>query len=263
MNLNIDNVSIYVSTGGKAFDPSLRSILFVHGAGLDHTTWVLYTRYFARRGCNALGIDLPGHGRSGGEPLTSIDSMAHWLIRLMDALEISKTAIVGHSMGSLVALELAAIAPDRVDAVVMLGTGIPMPVAEPLLNAAQANDHAAIDMITTWAHAYHSQLGGNPVAGISIMNNDMRVLEQSGDQVLFKDLSACNAYTQGLESAAKVRCPVSLLVGDRDQMTPPKAIAELADTLGKVSITMIPKCGHFLMAEQPEAVHEALAAALL
>lgn len=262
MYLEFDNEQIYIATGGRAFDPAQASILFIHGAAMDHTVWVLYTRYFARHGFNALGVDLPGHGRSGGNALGSIEALAVWLIRLMDELAVDGAALVGHSMGSLAALETAAREPARIERLVLLGTGVPMPVGEALLEAARGNTRAAIDMVTLWAHAYASQLGGNPVAGVNLMNADMRVIEQARDLVLYTDLKACNDYQGGLESAARVRCPVAIVVGERDQMTPPHSVQALAQTLARATLSRIPDCGHIMMSEQPEAVHQALVAAL-
>ena len=86
-------------------------------------------------------------------------------------------------MGALVTLEAAYRAEDIISRLVLLGAAAPMPVAEPLLNAAKENDHSAVDMIMLYAHAYASQLGGNPVAGINILNSNMRLLERSLDSV--------------------------------------------------------------------------------
>ena len=147
MNITIDNNEVYVTTGREKFNPDKPNIIFVHGAGLDHSCWVLFNRFFARNGFNSIAFDLPGHGRSAGSPLPSIEDMGDWVIRFMDAAELSNTAIVGHSMGSLVTLEAASLAPDRFNAVVILGAGVPMVVGEALLNAARDNEHAAIDMI--------------------------------------------------------------------------------------------------------------------
>jgi len=95
MNIDVDGASVYIYTGGQTIDASKQSVLFVHGAGLDHTVWTLPARYFVRHGLNVLGVDLPGHGRSGGSPQTSITAMADWLPLVLDACGLSETALVG------------------------------------------------------------------------------------------------------------------------------------------------------------------------
>ena len=108
MKVTVEAQPVYIATGHKEFDPELPSVVFIHGTGQDHTIWVLPTRYFARHQRNVLAIDLPGHGRSGGKPLASIEAMADWIVKALDATGIDSAAMVGHSMGSLVAISLAA-----------------------------------------------------------------------------------------------------------------------------------------------------------
>jgi len=150
MKMIVDAQPVYVATGQKKFDPELPSVVFIHGTGQDHTIWVLPTRYFARHQRNVLAIDLPGHGRSGGKPLASIEAMADWIVKVMDVIAVDSAAMVGHSMGSLVAMVLAAKYADRVRAIGLVGTAVPMPVSEPLLNSAKENSPDAIEMLTLW-----------------------------------------------------------------------------------------------------------------
>ena len=127
MDLTVDKRRVYAATGNRAIDPERETVVFVHGAGQDHTIWVLPIRYFVRHGRNVLAVDMPGHGRSEGPALDSIEAMADWIDRMMEAAAVPRAAIVGHSMGSLVALETAARHPDRARAVALVGTSVPMP----------------------------------------------------------------------------------------------------------------------------------------
>ena len=113
-----------------------------------------------------------------------------------------------------------------------------------------------------FGHAYSSQLGGNPVAGINIVNSSMRLLERSLDGSLYKDLNACNEYTNGLEAAAKISVPSTLILGDQDKMTPPPAALPLIETLSDPTLIKLHNCGHMMLSEQPEQVHQALVSAL-
>ena len=94
MKITVNGHEVYVATGNRDFDPNKATVLFIHGTGQDHTIWVLPTRYFARHDRNVLAVDLPGHGRSGGEPLESIEAMADWVIDVLDADYVWQLALM-------------------------------------------------------------------------------------------------------------------------------------------------------------------------
>src|SRR5471032_2189886 len=152
MKLDVLGRNAYVYTAGHPLDAALPTVVFIHGGEQDHSAWALQSRYFAYHGHNVLVPDLPGHGRSMGPALGSIAKLAEWVVGLLDATAIDHAAMVGHSMGSLIALELAAHEPARVTKLALVGSAAPMPVAEPLLEAARTNNHAALDMINIWSH---------------------------------------------------------------------------------------------------------------
>lgn len=257
MELIVNDYPTFIYTGARTLNPALPAVVFLHGAGMDHSVWLLQSRYFAHHGYNVLAVDLPGHGRSAGAALASIEDLADWTAQLITAAGLEQAALVGHSMGSLVALECAARYPDRVSRLVLLGTAAPMPVGKALLEAAKADDHAAIDMITLWGHSPAALLGRQPVPGLWLAGQALRLLERAAPGVLFTDLSACNAYTAGLAQAARLRCPVLVLSGTRDQMTPLRAGQTLVQALPAVQ-TVTLNGGHMLMTEQPDAVLDAL-----
>src|SRR6202142_2853879 len=204
MLLSVNDVDAFVATGGREFDSSLPTVVLLHGAGFDHTTWALHSRWFAHHGYGVLAPDLPGHGRSAGAPLTSIADMADWTADLLDAAGATKARLVGHSMGSLIALETAARHPAKVSALSLIGTAAIMTVGPDLLKAAEANDHASIDMVSIWGLGYHAELGGSLAPGLWMHGGAQRVLEQCRPGVLFNDLSACNAFQGALAAAGQV-----------------------------------------------------------
>jgi pimeloyl-ACP methyl ester carboxylesterase len=258
MYLTVDGLSIFAGTGGRDFDAALPAVVFVHGGGCDHTVWALLARWFAHRGFAVLAPDLSGHGRSGGEVLGSIAAMADWTAALIDASGAGKAAIVGHSMGSLIALEAAARHSGKVTALALIGAAAAMPVSRDLLAAAEANDHAAVDMVSIWGNGFAAGLGGALVPGVWMVGGTVRLLERAQPGVLFKDLSACNAYTEGFASAAKVTAPAMLVLGERDLMTPLKGGLKLAATLPKARVATLTGAGHMLMSERPDEVLAAI-----
>src|SRR3954463_13423426 len=150
MQLSVNAMETFVATGGRDFDLSQPAIVLLHGAGFDHTTWALHSRWFAHHGFGVLAPDLPGHGRSSGTPLSSIAEMADWTAALLDAVGAAKARLVGHSMGSLIALETAARRPEKFSALDRIGPAATMTVGPDLLKAAAANDPSAVHMVSVW-----------------------------------------------------------------------------------------------------------------
>jgi pimeloyl-ACP methyl ester carboxylesterase len=258
MQLSVNGIDSFVATGGREFDPSLPTVVLLHGAGFDHTCWALHSRWFAHHGFGVLAPDLPGHGRSSGAPLSSIAAMADWTAALLDAAGVTKAKLVGHSMGSLIALETAARHPAKVSALGLIGTADTMTVGPDLLKAAEANDHAAIDMVSIWGLGYAAELGGSLAPGLWMHFGAERVLEQCRPGVLFSDLSACNSYQNALAAAANVTVPATLILGERDMMTPARAGKALAAALPNSRTVVLSGAGHMMMAERPDELLAAL-----
>ena len=258
MKISVNGHQAYAFTGSREIDLEKPTVMFVHGASLDHTVWTLPARHFARHGWNVLAIDLPGHGMSGGQPLTKIPLYADWLCALLDAVGIEQTALVGHSMGSLVTLDCAARYPNRTRALVLVGTAVPMPVTDHLLNAAFENDHDAIDMLTAWGHSPAAHFGGNETPGMWMIGGLMRLFERAKPGTLYNDLNACNDYTNGIETAERISCPTMLILGEHDMLTPKRSALELAKHISNSKTVVLPKTGHTIMSERPDALLDAL-----
>jgi pimeloyl-ACP methyl ester carboxylesterase len=258
MQLSVNGIDTFVTTGGREFDPSQPAIVLLHGAGFDHTTWALQSRWFAHHGYGVLAPDLPGHGRSSGAPLPTIADMADWTAALLGAAGAARAKLVGHSMGSLIALETAARHPAKVSALSLIGTAATMTVGPDLLRAAEANDPAAIDMVSIWGLGFQAELGGSLAPGLWMHSGAQRVLEKCRPGVLFNDLSACNAYQNALVAAAKVTVPTTLVLGERDMMTPARAGKALAAALPNSRMVVLPGAGHMMMVERPDELLVAL-----
>lgn len=258
MELTVNGHTIYAYTGGRQPDNGAPWVVFIHGAAHDHSVWSQQSRYLAHHGRNVLALDLPGHGRSAGQPLVGIGALADWLIATLDAANIGAAALVGHSMGSLIALEAAARVPARITRLALVGTAFPMPVSEHLLTASREAPEAAFQMITQWSHAPASLIGGHPVPGMWMTGMNLALMRRSRPGALHTDLSNCNAYQEGLAAAAKIRCPTLMVIGKRDLMTPARAAADLQSALPDVRSVVIDGAGHAMMGEQPAAVLAAL-----
>jgi pimeloyl-ACP methyl ester carboxylesterase len=258
MQLSVNGREAFVATGGRDFDPALPAVVFLHGAGFDHSAWALHSRWFAHHGHAVLVPDLPGHGRSVGPALSSIAAMADWTVALLDAAGAKLAHLIGHSMGSLIALDAAARHPDRVTALSLIGTAATMTVGPDLLKAAEADDQAAIDMVSIWGLGYAAELGGSRAPGLWMHGSAQATLKRCPPGVLFNDLSACNAYQDALASAARITVPTTFILGERDMMTPAKAGKALAAAIPHAKTVVLPGAGHMIMAERPDALLVAL-----
>jgi pimeloyl-ACP methyl ester carboxylesterase len=265
MKLQVDGRAVYAYTGGRAFDPALPCVVFLHGAVSDHTVWTLLARWFAHHGRSVLAVDLPGHMRSEGPALTSVESLADWTLALMDAAGVGRAVLAGHSMGSLAALEAAARAPQRVERLVMLGTCVPMPVPAALLALSQVDPLAAIDRVVMFSFSTLAAKPAYPGPGVWLRGAGRQLMRQvlahQGDRLLFhNDFSVCDRYEGGLDAAARVRSPAALVLAAQDQMTLPRGARAVAEALRAPVHTVAG--GHFLMQEQPDPVLAALRTAL-
>lgn len=265
MKLVVQGREAYAYTGGKPFDPALPCVVFVHGALHDHSCWTLLARWCAHHGYSVLAVDLPGHTRSAGPPLADVETLAGWLLELLDAAGIERAAFVGHSMGSLIALEAAGRAPTRATHLVMMGTAYPMQVSEALLATALADPLRAIDMVNGWSHASHAAKPSYPGPGMSLHGGNRALMRRNQARsttvnLFHHEFSICDRYRGGEAAAARVTCPVHFVLGQADQMTLPKAARTIAVTL-KARVHTVP-AGHNLMTEAPDATLAALRIAL-
>jgi pimeloyl-ACP methyl ester carboxylesterase len=265
MELLVRGRRAYAYTGGKPFDAALPTIVFLHGALNDHSVWTLPARWLAHHGHSVLAVDEPGHGRSEGAPLDSVEALADWTLALLDVARVREAVFVGHSMGSLIALEAAARAPERARRLVMVGTAYPMKVSDALFKAAREAPLKAIDLVNNLSISTHASKPGNPGPGTWLHGANRALMRrmQAGQPSmnLFEhDFGVCDRYANGLQAAAAVTCPVHFVVGSADQMTNPKVTREIAAAL-KARVHTLPS-GHCLMQEAPDGVLNALRAAL-
>ncbi len=258
MRFEIDGETIFATTGGRSFDPSQPVLIFLHGAGFDHSVWNLQTRYFAHRGFSVLAVDFPGNGRSTGKAPSDIGKLADWVPGLMDGAGVKEAMLIGHSMGALVALECAVRHPQRILGICLLGASEKMPVHPDLLDAAKKNEPFAYELVCSWGHGRRGHIGGAPVPGMSLMGGGLSLMASVRKDALGAGLKACHEYSSGKDTAQKVHCSSLVITGAEDRMTPSSKGRELAGLIPECNLEVLPHCGHMMMLEDSKACLDAL-----
>jgi len=260
MYLQVNGHQTYCYTGGKAFDAARPTAVFIHGVLNDHSVWGLQTRYLANHGWNVLAVDLPGHCRSQGEAPATVEAATEFVAALLDAAGVRRAALVGHSWGSLIALEAASRLKERVSHLVLVGVAYPMKVSKVLLDASMEDPPRAIHMMNVFSRSTlappPSALGpGTWVWGSSSALHRRVLASNSGTNVLYRGFKACDSYANGEAAIAAINCPVLFVLGSEDQMTQAKGAQLLIDKAqqsGKSVKVIRVGVGHHQMTEAPD-----------
>ena len=260
MNVSVNGHHTFCYTGGKSFDAAQPTVVFIHGVLNDHSVWILQSRYLAHHGWNVLAVDLPGHCKSGGEAPASVEAAVDFVTALLNALGVQRAALVGHSWGSLIALEAAAQLKERISHLVMVGCAYPMKVSQALLDASLSEPIKALTMVNVFSRstlsAPPSALGpGTWVYGASMALGRRVLASNPAVNVFHRGFKACNDYAGGEAAMGDVTAPVLFLLGTQDQMTPTKGAQLLIDTAtrcGKTATVVKLPVGHHQMTEDPE-----------
>ncbi len=234
MYLQVNGHRTYCYTGGKPFDAARPTVVFVHGVVNDHSVWGLQSRYLANHGWNVLAVDLPGHCRSEGDAPSSVEEAARFIAAVLDAAGVARAALVGHSWGSLIALEAASQLKERVTHLALVGTAYPLKVSAALLDTSLSNPAKALQMINVFSR---STLAAPP------------------SSLMHRGFQACDNYANGEAAIAAITCPVLFVLGAQDQMTPAngaQSLITIARERGKqVKVVSLP-VGHHQMTETPD-----------
>ena len=250
MKTTINGDEIFISTGGRDFDPKGKVLLFIHGSGQSHLSYALQNRYFANRGFQILSPSMPGHYLSDGDALTSIEDMADWHATLLDQMGVEDAIVIGHSQGGLIALEMGRRHASKVKKIVILASAMAIPVNDVLLTMAAEKEAKAAAAMVSWSHGKEGHKFDHSVPGQNHLGNGVEVMAQNKPGVLWTDLMACNNYTTGGDAAKALRCPVLCILAEKDKMVPAKFGKMLADTAADATCHIIKDAGHFVQSEK-------------
>lgn len=222
-------------------------VLCVHGAGGTHRIWGYQVQGLA--GANTYALDLPAHGRSHGEGQDTIAGYSDVILRFLDASDIERAILAGHSMGGAITQWMALHAPERLLGLGLVGTGARLRVLPAILKGLETDFDETVNLIVDYAFS--------PEADETLKNSGREEWLANRSDVLRGDFLACDRFDV-MDRLDEINLPAAIVVGTQDQLTPVKYARYLVDHLPDVRLTLVENAGHMVMLEQPEAVTGAL-----
>ena len=250
MIFQIENKNVYASDAGKGIDKNKHTIVLLHGSGLSHIVWSLTEQYLSNQSYNVLSLDLPGHGNSEGECLSSIEKISDWIEKVFNELNIFEVTIIGHSQGCLEILEYNFKYPKKIKNLIFVGGSHKMPVNQDLIDFAKEGDDQAVRLMMKWAYEGSKKfIGGNPIEKIIQSPRDIK-------EILAVDLIACNNYQNGSDAAKAINCPTMFVLGELDKMANLESGKKFANLVKNSSTYIISGSGHMIMIEKAFEMRE-------
>ncbi len=216
------------------------ALILVHGAGGNHLHWPVELRRL--HGATVYALDLPGHGRSGGQGCDTIGDYAQAIVEFLNTTGIEQPIIVGHSMGGAIALTLALYFPTHVAGLVLMGTGARLRVAPAILDGMRSNFEVSVELITRFAWS--------PETKPALTELGRQALMETGPDILLGDFSACDRFNV-MERLGEIEHPTLVIVGTADQLTPPKYARFLAEHIPNARLVLVEDASHMVMLERP------------
>jgi pimeloyl-ACP methyl ester carboxylesterase len=233
----------------EADDHSRPPVILIHGAGGDHLYWPPQIRRLP--GQRVFAPDLPGHGKSEGLGHHAVAEYARYISEFISELKFYKAALVGHSMGSAIALSIAIQAPGRVAALGLIGSSAKPRVSPAILNGASnpSGIESTVQMIIASSFALKTSARLKQLAE--------ERMSKTRPAVLHGDFLACESF-DATAQLSELSIPTLIVCGSEDRMTPLRHSEFLRDHIQGARLAVVPNAGHMVMLEQPAAVADLL-----
>jgi pimeloyl-ACP methyl ester carboxylesterase len=217
-------------------------LLLVHGAAGTHLDWPVALRKMA-----SLAPDLAAHGKSTAPRRDTIAEHAADMVALLDALEINRTVVAGHSMGGAIALQMALDAPERVHALILLGAAPHYTINENILAINAENQSEIGQAFKKWMW--------NRATSDDVRELGFRQFMKTDRAVIRADYVACAAFDVRAR-LGEIKAPALVLAAPSDRMVPFAQSEALAAELPDATLVSVEDAGHMMMLEKPEEVAE-------
>ena len=236
------------------------TVLMLHGIGGGHRAFAPQVETLASLGYRAVAWDMPGYGRSAPIEPYSFKGLAQRCVDLIDALQCDSVTLLGHSMGGMVAQEVIARRPDKVNKLILCGTSAAF---------GKRTDGRSAD---AWAQQFIAQRTAPLDAGQTMADMAARLVPQMvGPAALPEGLKLaehCMAsvpaatYRRALEclvtfdrqaALAHIRVPTLLMGGELDRVAAPAVMRQMAAAIARARYAELPGIGHLMNLEAPDA----------
>lgn len=222
-------------------------LLFIHGAGGDHTIWGEQLRELARD-FSVIALDLNGHGRSPARAGDGLQTYVEDVLAVLDALAMP-TVVIGHSMGGAIVLLVALQRPKNLVGLGLVSTGARLKVHPQILELCQIDFEKAVELVVSWAFAEQ--------ADPALRDKAREQMRRNGRDALYRDFASCNTFDVTAR-LSEITVPALVLCGNEDKLTPVKYSAYLQQNIPNAQLKIIDGAGHMVMLEQPQMVNQAL-----
>ncbi len=236
----------YIQHSGAA--SPINPVVLIHGAGADHTCWPIEIRHLP--GFSVIAVDLPNHGHSKSTNDRTISGYAQSLVDWMDAMNFWKVSLIGHSMGGMIALNIAQHAPERVAAMGLISSAssfsLPFRLLDQFSNT--SSQDKALD-----------QLGDLLFTRLTpplVRQRFMKLFTSARLAVLATDWLLCRDAV--FDNALPITAPTYIASGRNDPITSPKQVLKLAAHIPQAQVQFLPDCGHMAFLEKPDAIASSL-----
>jgi pimeloyl-ACP methyl ester carboxylesterase len=249
---DIESVKIACWVNKNELDEQKQSLVFIHGSGGNHNIWSHQYGHL-HKNYNIVAVNLPGHGQSGGKGEKDVKIYGEWIRKLLNVLNLKKPILVGHSLGSAIALQFALDYPEKITGIVCMGGGMKMPVNSFFLDFLKTNPAQLPEDVTGMISKFSLAKENRPKFFAPLQKS----ISESKVDVLYGDLTACNDLDL-TQTADKIKVPALIICGAEDKMTPPDLSRALAAGISKSKLEIIEGAGHMVMIEKPMEFNNSL-----
>lgn len=244
--IGIEGVRIYYATNRRSWKKEDKmQLVFVHGAGGDHRTWVYQVSYF-RKKFAVYAIDLPGHGFSDGSGYADIESYAEFVNKFLITLGLRESILVGHSMGGAIIQAIGLNLIKHVKGLVLVGTGAKLRVNPLFIEKFKVVNEESAELFCKYAFAE----GCDKV----LIDSSKEMILKTNSDVFYNDFIACDKFDL-MNEVERIDLPVLILGSSEDKMTPLKYSEYLHNRIKNSVLSIIEGAGHMLMMEKPDLVN--------
>ncbi|KPA13006.1 alpha/beta hydrolase fold protein [Candidatus Magnetomorum sp. HK-1] len=244
--LKINKISFIA--GRWPLNSSLPTLICIHGSGGSNVLWHFQVEALANT-MNTIAIDLPGHGKSDGRGMETIEDYAESVSAFIQEIDAPNPIPCGLSIGGAIVLQLLLQEPANFNAGILVNTGAKLKVMPLIFEMIEKDYKGYVQSMYTF--------GASEKTDSSKLKPLVESMEKCPPQVALGDFKACDSFNV-MDQIHKIKIPVLVLTASDDKLTPKKFGKFLSEQLKKSTLKHIIDAGHLSPLEQPEKVNNEL-----